>query len=178
MTGSAQAGSPRLGAEPAGLGRGRMRARVTEGGAEPPAASHRTSENLCRKLVPLLEDVSLIFFYDPRPIARSNGRSIHTQAGCGHSGFPSARPKCPCSSLKGTRGHRDAATPTACPGEQQLRRRPAQGHPLSEEWPPPSACRAGPTPAAKGCRSHGHLLLPADHWHCVLWSLILGFRSP
>lgn len=31
MTGSAQAGSPRLGAEPAGLGRGRMSARVTEG---------------------------------------------------------------------------------------------------------------------------------------------------
>lgn len=81
MTGSAQAGSPRLGAEPAGLGRGRMRARVTEGGVEPPAASHRTSENLCRKLVSLLEDVSLIFFYDPRPIAdQMAGASTHRRA--------------------------------------------------------------------------------------------------
>lgn len=154
MTGSAQAGSPRLGAEPAGLGRGRMRARVTEGGVEPPAASHRTSENLCRKLVSLLEDVSLIFFYDPRPIARSNGRSIHTQAGCGHSGFPSARPKCPCSSLKGTRGpprrchtdslpRRAAAPPpprtgTSSPGRVAAALRlPGRAHPGSQRLPKP-----------------------------------------
>lgn len=173
MTSSAQAGSPRLGAKPAGLGRGRMRARVTEGGAEPCAASHRTSENLCRKLVSLLEDVSLIFFYDPRPIARSNGRSIHTQAVCGHSGFPSARPKCPCSSLKGTRG-----PPRCCHTDSLPRRAAGLPPPRTGTSSPGRVAAALCLPGRAHPGSHGHLLLPADHWHCVLWSLILGFRSP